>query len=225
MTTNRVAGIDGCKGGWVCVIRDGDRWEWMTADVVGIGALIEDDATTGIDIPIGLLEVGERPCDGLARAGLPGAASRVFATPPRGVLELGWQVPNAVAQETSRRLMGKGVSRQALALGPRVLAVDEVVRLRPGLRVIEVHPELSFAAMSEGPPLPSKKTIEGERARIDALRQTYDGIAEVLSGAPAGVPIDDCLDALAVLWTAERWRDGVARTLPAAARERPFIAT
>jgi predicted RNase H-like nuclease len=225
VTTNRVAGIDGCRGGWVCVIRDGDRWEWTTSEVDGIGALIEDDATTGIDIPIGLLATGERPCDGLARAGLPGAASRVFATPPRGVLELGWQVTNAVAQEMSRRLMGKGVSRQALALGPRVLAVDEVVRLRPGLQVIEVHPELSFAAMSHGPPLPSKKTIEGARARVDALRQIYDEIDEILSRAPARVPMDDCLDALAVLWTAERWRDGVARTLPDEARERPFIAT
>ena len=48
---------------------------------------------------------------------------------------------------------------------------------------------------------------------------------DLLADAPARVPVNDCLDALAVLWTAERWRDSVARTLPLGAMERPFIAT
>lgn len=225
MTTNRVVGIDGCKGGWVAVARDKDRWQWRTAAVDEISTLMDEDATTGIDIPIGLLDHGERECDLLARRALPGAASRVFVTPPRAVLELGWSAPNDVAQDLSRRLMGKGVSRQALALGPRVLAVDAVVRQRPQATVIEVHPELSFAAMGDGLPLPSKKTAEGVARRVGALRSAYAGIDDVLARMPERVPVDDCLDALAVLWSAERWRDRRALTLPAATRTPPFIAT
>ena len=66
-------------------------------------------------------------CDALARQALPGAASRVFTTPPR-------QRPRARAGRAQRagaagqpQAMGQGVSRQARALGPRILALDAVL--------------------------------------------------------------------------------------------------
>jgi predicted RNase H-like nuclease len=218
-----VVGIDGYKAGWVAVALSAGEWSWATAPVEGIHALIRSDAVVGIDMPIGLLESGERDCDGLARANLPGAASRVFTTPPRAVLELGPQ-PNATAQELSRQLMGKGISRQALALAPRILALDDCLRGATPGEVIEVHPELSFAEMTGSGPLASKKSARGVGQRLAALEEYFPTVTTILAAAPTDVPIDDALDALAALWSAQRWRAGIARTLPAGAKEAPFMA-
>jgi predicted RNase H-like nuclease len=99
-----------------------------------------------------------------------------------------------------------------------------VTRARPQARIVEVHPELSFAAMGDGMPLPSKKSTEGVTARLAALGRAYADLEYVVAEAPPRVAIDDCLDAIAALWSAERWCDGRARTLPEDARTPPFIA-
>jgi predicted RNase H-like nuclease len=217
-------GIDGYRAGWVAVSRDHDHWAWATASIDEIGTLVPADAVVGIDMPIGLLESGERECDVLARQHLPGAAARVFMTPPRCVLELGPHAPNDLAQSVSRASMGKGVSRQALALGPRILALDAHLARHPSNSVIEVHPELSFAQMGGTGPLSSKKTARGVGQRLAVLLDVFASVADVVSTAPPDVPIDDALDALAALWSAQRWLDGTARTLPLAPGTGPFIA-
>ena len=216
-------GIDGYRGGWVAAVLADGALTWRTAPVPDIGALLSPGATTGIDMPIGLMDTGLRACDALARQSLPGAASRVFTTPPRAVLELGLTAPNAEAQRVCRDLTGAGVSRQALGLATRILALDDHLDAHPELDVVEVHPELSFAALV-GRVLPSKKSAPGVGARVSALESWRPEIAHDLSQAPADVPVDDALDALAALWSAVRWREGRARTLPEGAHERPFIA-
>lgn len=221
------AGIDGYPAGWVRArlasgAIDGGI-DWATGSVADIGDLLDPGAVTGIDMPIGLSDDGFRACDAQARALLPGAGSRVFATPPRAVLALGLTVPNDEVQRLCRELTGVGVSRQALGLATRVLALDEHLAGKPGLDVVEVHPELSFAALA-GSVLPSKKTAAGVGARVLALQAWRPGIARDLAAAPPDVPVDDALDALAALWSAVRWRDGHARTVPDGARVRPFIA-
>ncbi len=113
-------------------------------------------------MPVGLLTSGLRPCDALARQELPGAASRVFTTPPRAVLELGPDAPNADVQALSRALTGQGVSRQALHLAPRILALDAALASREPRLVVEVHPELSFAELSGG--VLDRKTFGWRRA-------------------------------------------------------------
>lgn len=118
--------------------------------------------------------------------------------------------------------MGKGISRQALALGPRILAVDALLTRHPTLSVIEVHPELSFAELSGRVPDP-KKSARGVGQRIAALQRWLPATSEAVGQAPAGVPIDDALDALAALWSARRWLTGAARTLPPGAVAPPFI--
>ncbi len=220
-------GIDGYRGGWVAACLTDGGIGWRTCRVEHIGDLCPSDVVVGVDMPIGLLERGERACDALARRALPGAASRVFTTPPRGVLALGPTAPNEVAQSRSRDLMGKGVSRQALALGPRILALDAHLAEHHALddvpRVIEVHPELSFAEMS-GAVLAAKKSADGIRQRFDALATWLPDPRQLVEHRPPDVPIDDALDALAALWSAIRWRDGQARTLPAETTVPPFIA-
>jgi len=69
--------------------------------------------------------------------------------------------------------------------------------------------------MQDGTPLPaSKKTDEGRRRREELLRAHLPGAAGPLEAArPRGAAADDLLDALAVLWTAERYRCGQAGAL------------
>ncbi len=216
------AGIDGYPGGWVCANLTSSAITWETAEVDAIATLLQRGTITGVDMPIGLTDSGLRECDSLARRELPGAASRVFATPPRAVLVLGLGAPNQEVQDLSRRLTGSGVSRQALGLATRILALDSALAADPALTVIEVHPELSFAALA-GRVLDRKKSAAGVGQRIAALLSWRTDIADVLAAAPPDVPADDALDALAALWSAVRWRDGRARTVPVDATEAPFI--
>lgn len=215
-------GIDGYPRGWVAARREDDVITWLTCPVPDIGRWLADDVVVGVDMPIGLAETGWRECDRLAKVELVGARSRVFMTPPRRVLELGLAAPNEQVQALSRELTGQGTSRQAMGLAERILALDaEFATARA--TVVEVHPELSFAALA-GRPLASKKTARGVGERLTSLRPWLPRIDEVLSDAPADVPTDDALDALIALWSAERWRDGSARTLPPGTSVPPFMA-
>lgn len=219
MQVGALIGIDGCRGGWVGALDIDGALTWRTAPNGDITSLLNDVDIAAIDIPIGLVDHGWRECDHLAKAALGSAGSRVFMTPPRSVIELGLTAPNDLVQERSRALTGQGVSRQALALSSRILEVDALL---PDARLIEVHPELSFASMA-GRVLTSKHTAEGLTERIDALRTWRSDIDELLVHRPERVPMNDCLDALACLWTAARFRDGEARGRPPVAA--PSIVT
>lgn len=215
-------GIDGCPGGWVAAVdtRDGPIG-WRTASVESIGDFLRPGTIVGIDMPIGLLDAGLRTCDALLRRELPGAASRVFTTPPRPVLELGLAAPNDDVQELSRRLTGQGVSRQALGLAARILALDDALRSAEAV-VVEVHPELSFATMC-GHVLPSKHGADGVAARTAAVAAWRPDAIAALDRRPSRVPIVDALDALAALWSAIRFRDGRARVIPDTATAPPRV--
>jgi predicted RNase H-like nuclease len=99
---------------------------------------------------------------------------------------------------------GLGLSLQTWHLVPKIREVDAVA---DDPRLVEVHPELSLAALGGSGPLPSKKTAAGRAARVALLT----GWLGELGDLPAG---DDGLDALAVAWSAHRWLAGRARTLP-----------
>lgn len=84
------------------------------------------------------------------------------------------------------------------------------------LLVREVHPEISFWAMTSGQAIKfPKKTVEGILARMDALEANGFPAAFVRS-PPVGVRVgrDDFLDACSALWTAERIVRGEAGRMP-----------
>ncbi len=116
-------------------------------------------------------------------------------------------------------MTGSGVSRQALSLRDAIFDVEEAlvadVELRQ--RTWEVHPELSFAQLSGQPALAAKKSAVGVAQRIGTLSSEWiPNLLTFLERAPAGVPVDDCLDALAAAWSAFRQTTGMAQTWPAA---------
>ncbi|MFJ3406488.1 DUF429 domain-containing protein [Promicromonospora sp. NPDC090134] len=204
----RVLGVDVAKKYWVAVASDLRAY----ADLTLTGLLAAADAdgpveVVGIDMPIGMPDgVGYRRADVLAREAVGPRRSSVFMTPPRAALT----APNyAAALEIARRISGKGISRQAWALGPRILEVDAVVR-SVDRRIVEVHPELSFATLA-GSHLPASKStwagLEDRRALLSGVGYTLPadlGWPGQVSGP------DDVLDAAAACWTAQRVAEGAA---------------
>ncbi|HEU5241268.1 MAG TPA: DUF429 domain-containing protein [Ornithinibacter sp.] len=209
-----VLGVDGCPGGWVGALLVPGAPRPRVVVAPRIAELVEtvraevDVAVVGIDIPIGLPDSTIRQADVLARRALPGRASSVFTTLTRPAYLAGSRVE---ADAVNRGLSGQGVGAQAFALRDRILEVDEWLRARPTVEVVEVHPEVSFTTMA-GAALPGKRTPQGQAARLEALAAAGIARPSVLRGS--GYAADDVLDACAVAWSAHRRAVGDARTLP-----------
>jgi predicted RNase H-like nuclease len=193
----RVAGIDGTKGGWVGVVLEDGVFagDHLVQPVEARFDDLVDAQVLAIDVPIGF---GPREADAAARRFLTGAASTVFTTPKREILEMPFGP-------------GLGVSAQAHALGRRILHVTQLAQADS--RLYEVHPEVSFRAMNGGRPLRyRKKSAGGVLERLELLRQHGIELAKLRESA--SVPLDDVLDAAAAAWSAQRIAMTAARTLP-----------
>ena len=229
-----IAGIDGCKGGWLCIEELNDGLRVFIArnirdavDLLPLGTLI------GIDIPIGLPNDDSRQCDIEARRLLGARGVCVFPAPLRVTLENTTDATSyEVAKQTQRRhhTRGKGISQQAWRILPKIREVDVFLRadVKRAEQILEVHPEVCFAQWNGATPISSnKKGAPGKAARaaliddiwpmqrerlLDELKQTDRGRFEV----------DDLYDAFAALWTMRRYRAGHSRTLPGA-RERDAV--
>lgn len=205
----RIAGVDGCRRGWVAVVKDGASIEprLCTSDEELL-QLFESCAVVAIDVPIGLAEDRPRPCDHHARRFLGRRASSVFPAPLRPLLKLS---DYAEANRVSNRLQQRGISKQGWAIVPKVEQVDRLLQrhreLRP--RVYEVHPEVSFAHWNNGAGLEPKRSQLGLESRRALVRAHFGEVPPV----PRGAREDDVLDAFAALWTAERILAGRAQTL------------
>jgi predicted RNase H-like nuclease len=198
-----VAGVDGCRGGWV-VVHDGGAF--VRTDFVAVLAAVPDDTVLAVDIPIGLAdrhEPGGRDVDRAARRHLGSKRTSVFSSPPRSVL-------GARTLSEARRRGGR-LTLQTLNILPRIEDVDAVITPQLQARVFEVHPELSFAAMNDGEPvLAPKRSAAGSRQRRALLGRT--GVT--VPACPPGAAEDDLLDACALVWSARRVADGIARRVP-----------
>jgi len=217
-----VAGVDGCKTGWFCALRDTETGKLcfqLVANAAGLVQLRHEAAIVAIDIPIGLPERGSRACDVAARQrlGRPRGSS-VFPAPIRPALAARTREE---ASKITELADGRRVGAQAFAIVAKIREVDELLAERPvaRLRLREVHPEVSFAAWNGDSPLvPSKRSAPGRNARL-ALVEAWlgKGVLAAARGArsPAALGDDDILDAIAALWTATRIAAGSAGTLPA----------
>lgn len=215
----RIAGADGCKGGWISVQMEIGSGRVRAEIFPTAEAMLQQArsmAVLAIDIPIGLTEAGPRACDLAARRLLGPRASSVFPAPVRAALPARtW----AEASALSRTASGKGLSQQSFGILPRIREVDSLLRQNPSLQEIcrEVHPEVSFCLWNGGEPMRfSKKTAEGRAERAALVEGHFGGALEqiyrVVPRSQAAV--DDILDGFAALWTAERCFYGRAGGLP-----------
>ena len=203
-----VTGVDGCVKGWVAVTLGATHSTAVTRVTVAVTlAGLPLAGVTGIDMPLGLLAVGWRDADVLARRALGRRGVTVFAIPPRPV----WECESyAEASRACRDLTGKGFSVQAWGLRRKIAEADEYRRqaaLAPAsVRLFEVHPELSFAAMAGAPLADGKHT----RAGLGIRRELLAAAGILLPPRVAGAAEDDLLDAAAVAWSARRIAAGRA---------------
>jgi predicted RNase H-like nuclease len=195
-----VAGVDGCRKGWV-VVFNGNAF--VCESFAAVLAGLPDDAIVAVDIPIGLEEqytFGGRECDRLARAQLGRLrGTSVFPAPPRPALP--------ARSLSAARSLGWPATLQALNISEKVEQVDHAMTPALQDRVFEVHPELSFSELNGGHPVVSKKRIRAGRderwALLECARQTKP------ERPHAGEAEDDLLDACAAAWSARRIaRDG-----------------
>lgn len=215
----RVLGVDGCRDGWVGIAPDPDVLRaYVAEDLRTLIEGAEQDGPLvriGVDIPIGLADAGWRTADTLVRAQLGPRRSSLFTTPVRAALEA---LDHAGGVAISRAASGGGFSIQAWGLRQKILEVDELVRrmVRHGdERVVEVHPELTFATMAGHPARHPKKTWAGQQERL-ALLDAAGLRLNTLVGVTGGAAPDDVVDAAAVAWTARRLAAGSAVSVPSA---------
>lgn len=213
-----VIGVDGCKAGWVAIaLGDNGRFAGAaTAASLGkIFAMFPGFSAAGVDMPLCLLHQKQRPADHEARAMLGATRGRsVFPAPPAFVIEDEWiNASLAEVNAESRKRHGMGVPAQSLALRPKIREVNDA--LAAGHPVIEVHPELSFAAMEGNDPiiLP-KKTFGGITRRLARLENVGIRLAIPEDSAVNALPTDDVLDAAAAAWSAWRFVNGKAGRVP-----------
>jgi predicted RNase H-like nuclease len=218
----RVAGVDGCRAGWVVASATLDRRSIVAPDLRIVprfaDALREGHDAIAVDIPIGLpdaAEPGGRACDRLARARLGRRAASVFSPPVRAALGAA-TYREALAINRASSPHGLGFTIQCWNIVPKIREVDAL--MTPGTRRIvhEAHPELCFATMAGSPMTHGKATPEGRAERLAALRAAGIDLDQAAIDAfpRKDAKADDVLDACACLWTAARIARGAALSLP-----------
>ena len=221
MTKIEFVGVDGCPAGWFSV--GFDRREcYETMVFTSFGELLAHYSGARLvlaDIPIGLPEGPERrECDRLARKLLGRRGSSVFPAPTRQTAEQAAASPKdyRAALAIERRFAGKGISRQAFAISPKIAEVDAVLRSLPtGAEpmVREVHPELCFWMLNNERPMRySKKKSTGRAERLAVLKEEDSRSEEIYEEACSKffrkvVGRDDILDALVAVFVARERAD------------------
>ena len=215
-TDGLVAGVDGCRSGWLCFAlarRAREARVLISSDFVTLLEELGQPQIVTVDIPIGLVENGSRQCDLAARKVLgKQRRSSVFPAPIRAALSAH---SYSEACNLSRQVSGKALSKQSYAILPKIREIDSWVTTERQAWLHEVHPEVCFWALNGREPMKCKKSSsEGRRDRLMQLSPIYPELKSKLASLnrKAAAP-DDLLDAAAACWTAERILNGTAGSL------------
>lgn len=223
-----VAGVDGCRGGWVVVSRPIDDPAEAEARLMKnfaeVLTLSPAPQVIAVDIPIGLPQrggQGGRACDREARARLGGRQSSVFAVPARAaVMCEDYSQACRVALDTSDP--PKKVSKQIFHLFAKIREVDSLMSPELQGHVFEVHPEVAFwalngeAALTEPKKVKSRGYLPGLALRRGLLANAgYE--PDFLNSRPfraSEAGLDDLLDATVNSWSAARIALGGGHRFP-----------
>lgn len=238
MIERAVAGVDGCKAGWIAVFRLPGRPVAVRvfrrfAELVDF---LPPDAAIAVDMPIGLPErvgQGGRGPEILVRHFLGERQSSVFSIPSRAAVYAvdeefssldRWydahRIASAVARATSEP--PRGISIQAFGIFSKIRELDGLLRARPELvaRIVESHPEVAFWRLAGGNSMATPKKVKGqvnptgmeERRALLALHGHSRTFLD--QPPPRGAAADDFLDAAAMMPVAERFSRGEAISFP-----------
>lgn len=220
MRARTVAGVDGCRAGWLCVAQNLRTGKCRATILARIEDLLRFDpapAVIAIDMPIGLTDRGPRACELEARKllGRPRSSS-VFPAPVRPLLRASsWEQ----ACRLGSRIDGQRINRETWNIMPKIREVDAFLRAHPEYRerIHETHPEVCFWRWSGGKGMTyAKKAAEGRAERKALVVSVFGSELEAASSIlrRGGWAMDDLLDAFATLWTAKRVLAGAHVTLP-----------
>lgn len=222
-----VAGVDGCKAGWIAAFADQAgrdppvfrvfaRWSDLLAGLP-VPELI------AVDMPIGLpdrIAGSGRGPEQAVRALLGERQSSVFSIPSRDAVHAA-DYGDACRLALATSEPPRKVSKQGFHLFPRIREIDALLRAEPEWRrrIFETHPELVFRTM-RGSPLLHPKKIKGVvnpagMAERRTLLQAA-GLPEAIvhERPPRGAATDDALDALAALVVARHIAAGRGKPFP-----------
>ena len=220
-------GVDGCKAGWfVVALKPSGEINWKIVEKLAeLGRKADNSDRIFIDIPIGLPDgTEERRCDKEARRKLEQPrSSSVFRAPVRKALsEESYDDANRINR---RETGGKGVSKQAYSIMPKIKEVDDLLKSSKKARRIvrEVHPEVCFWALAGKRAMCHRKgEYLGHCERLAVLESVRPGVREEFEEIVKlhkkdirrrEVESDDILDAMVAAITASA--DSTAlQTLP-----------
>ena len=172
----------------------------------------------GVDMPIGLPDDGARSCDVDARRRLGPRRSSIFPTPARDVLAHADDYQAAL--RCSNAVTGKGLSKQAFHLLPKIAEVDAAMTTARQHHIFECHPESCFVSLAGHPLSTTKRTDAGIAERADLLRPHFPDVDGLVGQRCRGTKPDDIVDAMAVAWAARRWSRGTATVIGDGATDR-----
>jgi predicted RNase H-like nuclease len=225
-----IAGVDGCKAGWIAVsfpLHDPSLAKVKVFEnFARLLAALPPSSVIAVDIPIGLPDRtanGGREADWAARKFLGARQATVFPVPSRQAVyafQGGYARVCSIARATSDP--PRAPSIQAYWILGRIQEVDRLLSRDAAFRgrVFEVHPEVSFSMMN-GAPLPEPKKVKGRihapgmwwRRQVLESQGFSAGFLE--ASVPRGAALDDLYDACACAWSAARIVNKVARVFPA----------
>ena len=236
--TRAIAGVDGCKAGWVAAIR-----------LAGLAASIEifsrfedlvddlpDDAVIAVDMPIGLPDYtrkGGRGPEMAVRPLLAARQSSVFSIPSRSAVYAetdaftsldAWYEAHRRASIVARATSDppRAISIQAFGIFSKIREIDGLLRERPDLRgrVHESHPEVAFWRLNGERAMSLPKKVRG-RINPPGMEERRTLLAShgldrslLRQPSPRGAGDDDVLDACAMLLIAGRIAGGAAVSFP-----------
>jgi predicted RNase H-like nuclease len=225
--TAMIAGVDGCRSGWVAAIApaaDLHRAELrLASSVIELLDALPIE-TLAIDMPIGLPDRvgrGGRAAEAAVRPLLGGRQSSVFSVPAREAVEApDYGAACAAALRSSEP--PRSIAKQCYGLFPKIRELDGLLRARRDLAayVYEVHPEVAFWRLNGERALGTPKKVKGrphepgltERRRL-LVSAGFDP-ALLAAPPPRGAGRDDVLDAAACLAVAQRLAAGLAKPFP-----------
>ncbi|SDR28738.1 DUF429 domain-containing protein [Pseudovibrio sp. Tun.PSC04-5.I4] len=221
-----VAGVDGCKAGWIAVFR------WIGCDKApevrvfsSFAELITCEFAPrkiAVDMPIGLPDyIGQtgRGPEKAVRPLLGMRQSTVFSIPARAAIYCE-DYREACAAALAHSAPPRKISKQAFYLFPKIRQIDALMTPELEDRVYEVHPEVAFWRLNGQDPIAIPKKVNGssygpgQDARRDLLVQFGYTASFLDQKPPKGAARDDLTDAAVNAVIAERLLTGQAEPFP-----------
>jgi pyridoxal kinase len=221
-----VAGVDGCRSGWIAVFLDTTRAEpprvRLLKHFAELLAAEEAPSRIAVDMPIGLpdrIAGPGRAAEQAVRPLLGMRQSSVFSIPSRAAVmadDYAESCRLALATSTPPRK----VSKQGFMLFAKIRELDALLTPELAERVIEVHPEVAFWRLNGEAAMQLPKKVKGRvnPAGMEERRTLLErfGYAPqfLRRTPPKGAGDDDFLDACVAAIIAERHVAGLVRPFP-----------